>query len=288
MDLLPDRGQMLLTVSTHGPLPDVTGLNNIDVYPTVENGVEETQLRVTVSGGPHAAFALLAEIADRVHLRGQPLASAVVCGLADHGALLDTRTGLGRERETGLFGELLVVEHLVRQDVSNLSQWTGADGDEHDFKWANWHVEVKTTTTERRCHWISTLTQLLPDPDASLYVLSLQLTIGAPGRGRTLAELVTGLRDLVGPGLSLLDQRLIACGWHDRDADLYRTRWALRSRPMLYAVDAEFPRVVPDSLRRATVHPDLISDVRYRVDLTSLSPAAPIAPLLGLVPEEHP
>jgi hypothetical protein len=57
---------------------------------------------------------------------------------------------------------------------------------------------------------------------------------------------------------------------------------------MLYAVDAEFPRVVPDSLRRATVHPDLISDVRYRVDLTSLSPAAPIAPLLGLVPEEHP
>ena len=65
-----------------------------------------------------------------------------------------------------------------------MNSWRGPIGEEHDFGMSAPDVEVKTTLGERREHWISTATQLVPTGDRPLYLLSIQLTSAALDSGQ--------------------------------------------------------------------------------------------------------
>ena len=108
------------------------------------------------------------------------------------------------------------------------------------------HIEVKTTSSERRCHVIHGLDQLVPLRGVPLSLLSIQLTRTSREGGRTLPQVVAHVRKLAGGHQVALNAMLVSFGWDDDDADLYPTFWALRSEPRAYHVKGDFPAMTPD------------------------------------------
>jgi hypothetical protein len=158
-----------------------------------------------------------------------------------------------------------------------MDAWRGPFGEEHDFG-TDVDLEVKTTLSERREHWISTTTQLMPTGDRSLYLVSIQLTAAALDVGWTLPALVEFARGRLGSEATRLDNVLKGLGYRDRDADLYRSRWALRTMPAFYEIDATFPAVTQERLDSCIPTAERIKELRYRVDLTNMVSATPILP----------
>ena len=126
------------------------------------------------------ALPVVWRIADRIQLERLSFAEAVVATLADFRELLEGASGLSSDREVGLFGELTVVDCLVSTlgGAQAVAAWRGPDGDEHDFDLGGGDLEVKSTLSEKRVHWIGSLSQLEPTPGRQLWLLSMQLTTG--------------------------------------------------------------------------------------------------------------
>jgi hypothetical protein len=189
------------------------------------------------------------------------------------------------EKEVGLLGELIFLEFLIHEIGSGpaTAAWQGPLSEEHDFTFDTVHIEVKTTSGERRRHVIHGLDQLVPLRGVPLSLLSVQLTRSSPEGGRTLAKVVAHVRQMSGGHQVVTDAMLSACGWQDDDADLYSTFWALRSQPRAYDVKDDFPAMTPDLVSPVVPNFALLSDVSYRVDLTDLKHDTLPAPLGGFV-----
>ena len=59
-------------------------------------------------------------------------------------------------------------------------------------------------------------------------------------------------------------------GWSHQDADLYLTKWAMRTLPKAYLVDSAFPAITPERLALAVPQNNYISTVQYSLDVTNL------------------
>ena len=112
---------------------------------------------------------------------------------------------------------------------------------------------------------------MTPSPGRNLSLLSLQFTVGGLS-GDTLAAAVAQARAAMPDDLDeTLSANLMAVGWRAEHAQYYTTRFLLRSRPTLIAVDASFPRISTDSL--AFPDPGLrarVSNLSYDVDVEGL------------------
>jgi hypothetical protein len=208
------------------------------------------------------------------------VAAAVSDALHLLGRLLERVDRMSIERELGLFGELLLLAGLCHSigAARAVAGWLGPHREEHDFRVEGIDIEVKTTTSEQRSHWISSLTQLQTTPGHPLWLVSYQLTAAGSDSGHTLTQLVTAVRGLVddGPARERLDTVLAEAGWRDINEQLFVNRWQLRSHPLALHVDEDFPRLTPARLTAAQVDTVRIPDVRYRVDLTGLvAPSEP-------------
>lgn len=258
--------------------PDLRELANMQYDLHEDAGVMWHRLDVTYDDNLAEVYPVLCTIVDRVQLNGQTFTAAVESVLTGLGDILSGRGGLSHEKQVGLFGELVVLlsltQHLTPADA--IATWRGPDREEHDFGLIHSDVEVKTTMSEQRSHWISNLTQLLPTPGRALHLLSLQITAAGKGPGATLAELVQAARALPGIPLITLDSSLKAVGYYARHADLYRSRWTLRTVPAFYLVDDEFPALTPNRVAESVPNADRITDVRYRVDSNGLIAADPL------------
>jgi hypothetical protein len=155
--------------------------------------------------------------------------------------------------------------------------------EEHDFTFDSVHIEVKTTSGERRRHVINGLDQLVPLWGVPLSLVSSQLTRTASGGGRTLPQVIANTRKIAGGHRVAADARFERFGWHEDDADLYPTFWALRSQPRAYSVEGDFPAITPDLLGPLIPNYALVSEVSYRVDLTDLHHDALPDPIAGFV-----
>lgn len=284
----PAVGRLTLVTPYETPEPDVAKFRHIDFTASVSGDEELAELSVRVEGGVHNAYGLLASIADGVQIDGLPLAVAVAAGLAHHRNMLASRGTLNVEQEVGLFGELVFVEYLLNRmgASATVAAWQGPLSEEHDFVFDDFHVEVKTTSTERRRHTIHGLGQLLPLHDVPLFLLSLQLTRTTAHHGRTLAELVAQVRTAAGGHQVLVDGLLEPLGWHSEDADLYPTFWTLRSNPAAYAVNDAFPAITHGLLAPVVPRFELVTDVSYRIDVSDLEQRVPGEPLTGFLEEE--
>jgi hypothetical protein len=268
----PKNGLVTLVTSYQIPEPDLSKLKNVSFRAVSDSVADLAEITVRVEGNAHGAYGLLATIADELQIAKTPLALAVATGVARHRDILAARGALSTEQEVGLYGELLFLEHLVDAigAARAVSSWQGPLSEEHDYVFAGVHLEVKTTSAERRRHVIHGLSQLVPLRGVPLCLLSIQLTRSSQEAGRTLPALVAHVRRLAGGHVVPIDQRLEALGWDEEDADLYPTFWTLRTQPRAYFVKGHFPAMTAELIEPVVPNFGLLSEVSYRVDLTDL------------------
>lgn len=219
------------------------------------------------------AISAVWRIVDRIQLEQIDFATAVVATLADFRELLEGAPGLSSDREVGLYGELTVVDCLVSAvgGAQAVAAWRGPDGAVHDFDLGLGDLEVKSTTLEKRIHWIGSLSQLEPTPGRPLWLLSVQLVTG-PDESTTIAELIAKLRSrLAGADLDAFEKKLHVAGWRDRFSARGRRRFRLRSTPLLLPVAAEFPALTQDRVAAAGMPLSRLREIAYSIDVTGLA-----------------
>lgn len=285
LQLDPKNGLITLVTAYDTPEPDVAKLKNVE-FAAVSSGDDElAELTVRVEGSVHGSYGLLATVADELQVVKMPLAAAVAAAVARHRNVFASRGAMTTEKEVGLLGELLFLEFLIHQIGAGpaAASWQGPLSEEHDFTFDSVHIEVKTTSGERRKHVIHGLDQLVPLRGVPLSLLSVQLTRTSPEGGRTLPQVVAYVRKIAGGHQVAVDSMLANFGWQDGDADLYPTFWALRSQPRAYDVKGDFPAMTADLVGPVVSNFALLSDVSYRVDLTNLQHDALPDPIGGFV-----
>ena len=291
LDLHPAHGTITLVTPFIPPEPDLAKWRNIRFRSIARDADEAGEITVTVEDNLHAAYGLLTSVADQVQLDGQPLAAALAMAIAKHRDMFAGRVGLSPDHEIGLYGELLVVEHIVGAmgPAAAVASWLGPLSEEHDFVFADVHLEIKTTSGEQRRHVMHGFTQLLPLRGVPLNLVSIQLTRTSSDSGRTLARLVSDVRSLAKGHRPRVDDCLEASGWQDDDASLYTTVWTKRSDHRAYAVDDAFPALTLARLTQAVPRVQSVSDLSYRVDVTPFAHTWLPGPLAGLVesPGDH-
>lgn len=271
----PGAGTLRLRTGYQLPEPDVDALRNVDFHAVADGSDDVAEIVISVDqGGVEVGYGFVAAVVAQLQQSGRPLAEAVATAVAQFRDLTMARSPLPLEREIGLLGELLFLEYCISTlgAQTALDAWHGPLAEEHDFAIGSVCVEIKSTTSDRRVHVIHGLDQLEPLSGVPLVLLSLQLTRSSPDSGRTLPDVVAAVRANAGAQRGALDHKLSLLGWDDFDADLHDTPWAVRSAPLAYAVDEDFPAITSDRLGGAVPHLGQISDVSYRVDLTDREP----------------
>jgi hypothetical protein len=268
-----------------GALPD---LHLYDVLQATEihwDGRHWYQLSIA---GPavHEAFPLLADVSDRIQLEGQTFGPAVAAALRSFRDLLAGVSRMSRHEEIGLFGELMVLEHLMSllPEQEAVMAWRGWDDAEHDFDLGDADLEVKTTTSERRQHRISSATQLVPTTERDLWLSSLQVTLASEHASDAigLTTLVRRVASrIVGDAVrSDFFARLTRARWTEATASAYSDRFRLRSKPAHFPVDDAFPSITPAKLEKLGLGAEVV-ELTYMLDLSGLSKSPTAHPLIS-------
>jgi hypothetical protein len=281
----PSHGCLSLQTPLTGKEPEVSSLRNISFGTTTDGETTWGELRVEAEDSYQAAFAMLTAVADRLQVDGESLALAVPHAVEAYKRMLARRTGLSDEQQRGLVGELLVLQHLISTHGTALAveSWHGPLAEEHDFFFAGQHLEVKTTSGERRRHVIGNTSQLTQSDGTDLWLVSVQITAGVVGAGTSLPALVAATRRAAEDERPEVDRRLASLGWKDTDADLYPAVWQYRTQPRAYLVTGDFPRITDALISDRVPSWPLVADISYRIDLTDHPfPSRPAA-LAGFV-----
>jgi hypothetical protein len=291
---IPGEPRLLLFIDPHririglrGPAgpretPITVDLQHVNVRAVHHHGHRMIEIEVSDADLFAEAYPILCAIADRVQLDHQPITTALSGTLRRLGHLLRRQDSLTRDAEVGLIGELCLLTGLLHAlgPAAALDSWRGGDAEEHDFGLPLQDVEVKTTTSETRTHWIGSLQQLEPTNHRPLWLVSCQITT-AGVEGRTLPGLIDRVRGLLAAGAEQehFTDRLHASGWRDHHNETCRQRWRLRTPPAAFAVTDTFPRLSTGLLQHTGVDLIHIADVRYRLDLAGLTDHPAPAPL---------
>jgi hypothetical protein len=174
--------------------------------------------------------------------------------------------GMSPDRQRGLFGELMVLEILLRTGLSPLdgvSSWKGSSGAYQDFVHLGAAIEVKTTISkEPRKVSVSSEKQLDDTDLESLALVVLTLNLVESG-GISLPNAVATVRQLLendGKASSIFESSLIEAGYLDSDADKYSKHYTIRSKE-IFDIRSGFPRIV-------SVPPG-VGDLRYSVTISA-------------------
>ena len=276
------QGRLALTAPwAPDSAPPVNRMAHVRVEKTVEEGATQLMISVDTDRGTLPdGYAMLMTIADRIQDKGADPLVALEESLTVWSSILERRGRMDSRAEVGLFGELLIMRGLLSIDPGAYAAWRGGVGEEHDFGFGEADVEVKTTSGERRHHWVNGLGQLLGTGDIPLWLLSLQVTLGGDDQGCSLPALIDEVREMVDDqGRELVEQNLAGAGWNEKQRDLYVERRRLRSKPLLLRVDDGFPRLTSKLLSEAAIDTALLRQVDYQIDLTD-QPASPQPPAL--------
>lgn len=279
----PVRGELRVITPAAGSEPDVAAFERLSFRRVVRpsESHEWFELAVEARDRHYEAYVLIESIADQLR-SGSTFRSSVSESLASLGDLLAKRKKLTNEKIAGLIGELLVLDHIITMHGEELAvaAWLGPLAEEHDFGFADFDAEVKTTLSEARSHIIGSDTQLEPVPGRPLYLISVQITrAGAAIDGFSLPDLILKLRNRLDTTIRAFDYALEGLGWNTGDTELYRTKFQLRSTPRAYLVDEVFPAITSKRLDEVVPNRPLIGDVSYRIDVTHLPCASAREPL---------
>jgi len=266
----------LRTPLTRHALPDVSAYQHFSSSAIHWN--DEPWFELRVDGEVlRDAYPVICSIADRIQLEGTPFDSAVSGSLAAFREVLAQHDRLSLEEELGLFGELVLLRHLLsaQPPADAVAGWRGPDAEEHDFDIQGNDVELKCTLAEERIHWINGMGQLEPTQARPLWLLSMQLT-RAGNDGVSLAELIQEINSLVSAGdaAQLFNSKLSSAGWRGDSAHQHKSKFRLRSSPAVYAVNDRFPALIRSRLAAAGFDLAHIVQLRYALNLKGLLPEA--------------
>lgn len=275
----PERRKISLRTPYDGRVVPALDLENVDLRAVSVDGGRWYELTIDYTEHPYESYLFLSDITDLIQQDNVPFEAAVTSAVATFEQILAHSRSLSREKQIGLFGELMFLLSCIRTTTVReaLSAWKGFAPNEHDFVFPAGAFEIKTTTTETRRHRISGLDQLRPLPDSPLWLVSIQLTSATPATGWTLSEVVDEARSLTSNDAEL-DRSLARAGWRERDRSTYRTSYRLRSTPAAFAITSDFPALTRAAVARGCAHPELIIDASYTIDVTGLTPGEPPSP----------
>lgn len=273
-----------LRVPRDGSIPDLSLFENIDIEYLTDSTQGCFSLRLAAEGMHYAAYSFIAKIVEELQ-HGHVFSSAISRSLNEYELLLQNRSLLSSEKQTGLLGELILLKYLCSIDpVSALASWLGPEAEQHDFSFGTFDLEVKTTKSERRTHRVGSATQLEPSHNRALLFLSIQITAaGTADYAFSLAKLVEEVRDDLGPHSAPFNDYLARLGWRAADSDSYNNTYVLRSRPAFYPVNEHFPSLQDSVLRQAIANYEHLSEISYRTDVSHLQSSSVPDELEGFI-----
>jgi hypothetical protein len=265
------------------PLPDLSAYRNIKAG--LVHWSDGHWCDISVEGPIiRDAYPLLCAIADAVQIGNQDVQQAVGGVLDSLQQLLAHRTLLSEDEQTGLFGELIVFRHIARvaSPAAAVAAWRGPASEEHDFDIGDMDLEVKSTISEGRQHWISSFKQLSPTVGRALWFASVQLTLAGAG-GRSLPELIFKIESSIQDtgALGAFKKKLEDAKWRSDLGHLYSRRLRLRSAPAVLKVDAFFPALTPAVLDASDLEQSRLLKVRYMIDVGALKQTEPPPAILA-------
>lgn len=271
----PLQSRFAIRIRSIDAEPNTDGYRYVG-FETILEGVDVVnQLSIDIPrGGEEEAYGWLQSVIHRIQVGGEPFSVAVNSSLRSVDDLFSVESRLSFERQVGLLGELIAFKSIATELGSELAidAWLGVASEEHDFRLEQLDLEVKTTTTEHRHHWISSSTQLVPQQSRPLYLLSIQLTAATSTVGCTLSEFAKGLEQLLDDETQRARYRahLENAGLEVAKPYLYPRSWSLRTPPAFFAVDKDFPSLVSEDVAQLIATPSQLLDFNYRVDLSGL------------------
>ena len=236
-------------------------------------------------------YELLMEIADYVQVDGLDATAAFQTALGKWKRLLEEVTPLSAESQLGLLGELwLLVRLLSANGPAAFDSWTGPLGEPHDFRFAGLEIEVKTTSSRRHGHFITSFDQLSPSFNSRLFVLSLLMKPAGEHGGHSVPTAIELVRQRLGADSNRLTQfnsiLSTAIGYDDQTGQHYTTRYDLRSEPVLIEVNDDLPRITRSMIERELR--DLshrIVEGQYFADLEGLGEPLSAESAKGIIPD---
>lgn len=170
------------------------------------------------------------------------------------------------ERQRGLYGELLILKHLLTNSGNKqqiLFAWQGPHGGNHDFVLNETALEVKTTKAGSPTLGISNEMQLDHSGWKALFI-SLVVLAEIKGGGATLSALIDELREELNDDLELVSlflSKLELAGVPQDMLDSYdEIGYHVRAIRHFHVTDG-FPSIIPNDI------PDAVSEVRYKVEI---------------------
>jgi len=202
------------------------------------------------------------------HAKGRPLKEVLLQRLTRWQEFFKQggESGMRREKQIGLFGELVCMQVLLESGFecrNVLMGWCGPDGYPHDFKIGTCDIEVKTSAVRSGKVQISNEFQL-DSLGEVLYLAHLDVDARYKG-GVTLPEIIGQLR-VIFEEVNLLDiffDKLLATGYIEAQQSLYEVTHYSYSDFVFYLVDSDFPRITPGQL------PVGICNVKYQLQLST-------------------
>jgi hypothetical protein len=193
---------------------------------------------------------------------------------------------LGPEEETGLFGELVILQSMIDTGVHPtvaVGYWTGPLDALHDFSINAGAIEVKTTAASGDMTVKNTSLEQLDDTlSGPLYLAGIRLK--RDESGQNLPEYAKGLQQVFRPfpdALTVFEMHLLRAGFAWSVSDRYTRQFRIQKKRLLQ-VNSQFPR-----LTRQCV-PDAVQSVRYTINLDSINqPDLPLIVILTALGAVH-
>jgi|NGEPerStandDraft_6_1074524.scaffolds.fasta_scaffold113720_2 hypothetical protein len=271
--ILPVESVIEVLVRGDSSQPNVAALRNVHALSVDLDNERWGAISVNWRTSPIEAYMFSCAVVDRIQIESLRLAEAVDVVVREMRDIMRREQTLERDAEVGLAGELIVLLSLIRSHHGRdaVDSWLGSSGEEHDFALPTVDLEVKTTTSEGRIHWIGSVRQLRGLPGRALRLVSIQLTPKVGEGSRTLGEIAGAAVSAAGARGGEVTSRLEAVGYFSSDSDLYRTSWALRDEILEFEVDAGFPRIIEDQLATLGLSLQTIVELRYRLCVDGLT-----------------
>lgn len=238
------------------------------------NDLKELNIFLLDEGLKSVFYLLIENIVEGIsqtqsHQEGLTIISNIV---ANWKRLFD-KIGLGilsEEKQKGLIGELLFLQHLINHGLiytQILSSWTGPDFFDKDFLIESYAFEIKFTNAKIPQIRISSERQLDIENFSNLYLV-LYHAEEVKTDGFTLKGLIEDIRKRFSDdrhSLQIFNDRLTQFGYYDDDDEHYNTRYELL-RKQFYNVSIDFPKITRSDL------PLGINSVQYHIDLNACEP----------------
>lgn len=177
--------------------------------------------------------------------------------------------GLSAKAQRGLYGELYFLRKFLLNTTDPnfcIDIWQGTENAVHDFQYANWAVEVKTThgKNHQKIH-ISNERQLDTAFVSNIFLYHISLNI-RQGHGETLNDIVNQVRELLyeaPQAQTAFRLKLFEVGYFDHHREKYENTGYTSRQENIYQVTDNFPKITEDMI------PLGVGDVQYSIIISA-------------------